>query len=313
MTFWTIYLRNPQSLRVRKKLFQIHMWVGIGIGLYLLMMSVSGSILVFRDELSRVFSRGPVIVASQGHRMTPAELKETAQRIYPQNKVIRVFEPRNPNQAVEITMDFEGKSTQELFDPYTGRDLGRQFSVAFRSLTWLVNLHDYLLLGRPNLWVNGIGALLFVLLPVTGLVIWWPGIRNWRRSLTIDPKASSKRLIWTLHSVVGFWLYLFILLWGISGTYLSFPNAFEAILNFVDPLGPSSTTFRTTVLFWLSRLHFGRFAGMYVKILWSVAGMAPATLFITGAVMWWNRVLRREIREWSSDALVSTDSPEVQK
>ena len=36
MTFWTIYLRNPQSLRVRKKLFQIHMWVGIGIGLYLL-------------------------------------------------------------------------------------------------------------------------------------------------------------------------------------------------------------------------------------------------------------------------------------
>ena len=317
MTFWETYLRNPQSLLVRKALFQVHMWVGIGIGLYLLMMSVSGSVIVYRDELSRAFTRHPVIVASNGRRMTAAEMKQAAQQIYPQYHITEVFERKNPAQAAEITMELGHKRVEELFDPYTGRDLGNRVTRGFRLVMWLVDLHDNLLLERSSRWVNGMGALLFIMLPLTGFVIWWPGVRNWRRSLTVDPKAGSKRLIWTLHSVVGFWLYLFILLWGVSGAYLSFQNVFAAILNFVDPLDPSSNKIRAgeQVLFWLSQLHFGRFGGPYVKALWSVAGLAPAILFVTGATMWWNRVLRKQVREWGQETgdTISVDPVGVRK
>jgi uncharacterized iron-regulated membrane protein len=39
-------------------------------------------------------------------------------------------------------------------------------------------------------------------------------------------------------------------------------------------------------------LHFGNFGGPFVKILWALLGLTPPLLFVTGALMWWNRVLR---------------------
>jgi uncharacterized iron-regulated membrane protein len=47
---------------------------------------------------------------------------------------------------------------------------------------------------------------------------------------------------------------------------------------------------------WFYYLHFGNFAGSWVKALWVVLGLAPPFLFATGALMWWNRVLSREAR-----------------
>jgi uncharacterized iron-regulated membrane protein len=48
------------------------------------------------------------------------------------------------------------------------------------------------------------------------------------------------------------------------------------------------------VMSWLGYLHVGSFGGMFVKVLWVIFGLAPPFLFITGAIMWWNRVLRKE-------------------
>jgi uncharacterized iron-regulated membrane protein len=50
------------------------------------------------------------------------------------------------------------------------------------------------------------------------------------------------------------------------------------------------------LLAWMGPLHFGNFGGVAVKVLWVVLGLTPALLFVTGSVMWWNRVLRRK---WS--------------
>ena len=50
------------------------------------------------------------------------------------------------------------------------------------------------------------------------------------------------------------------------------------------------------LLYWLAQLHFGRFGGRYVKAIWTILGLVPAVLFVTGALMWWNRVLRKSIR-----------------
>lgn len=36
-------------------------------------------------------------------------------------------------------------------------------------------------------------------------------------------------------------------------------------------------------------LHFGNFGGLPVKILWSIGGLTPAMLAISGSLMWWKR------------------------
>ena len=53
MTFRERALRQPQTLWIRRALFQIHLWTGIGVGLYIVVISLSGSAVVFRRELMR--------------------------------------------------------------------------------------------------------------------------------------------------------------------------------------------------------------------------------------------------------------------
>ena len=50
------WIRQPQSVWLRKALFQIHLWSGIGIGIYVVLISISGSVLVFRNELFNLFT-----------------------------------------------------------------------------------------------------------------------------------------------------------------------------------------------------------------------------------------------------------------
>ena len=209
LTAWQQWLQHPERFRVRQALFQIHLWVGAGVGLYVVLMSVTGSIIVFRDELSR-----------------------------------------------------------------------------WLSVEWLVKLHENLLLGEKGHFANGIGAIGVTTLCLTGAIIWWPGLKNWRRSLKVSWGSRFARFNWDTHSALGFWCFFFILMWGISGLYFSFPQAFYAPASLVDP----GDKYTDGILFVLSQLHFGRF-GWYTKALWAVLGLVPALLAFTGVFVCCHRMI----------------------
>ena len=294
MTAWERWKTRPQNIVLRKALFQVHLWSGIGLGLYIALMSVSGSALVFRREMARTLAREPCVSVGPGARMTEDELRQAAARAYPGYQVTRVSVRKNAGQAADITLARSGKTLQRLFNPYTGADLGDSISFGFRSLLWLADLHDTLLLAQTGRQVNAAGGILTLLLSLTGAVIWWPGIDSWRRSLNFRWRKNPKGFNWTLHSALGFWSFVFFFLWSFSGIYLSIPAAFNKVVDFVEPGDAPAKGPRLgdTVLYWLAQLHFGRFAGIPVKIIWTVIGLAPTVLFVTGAAMWWRRVLR---------------------
>ena len=52
---WRRWVQNPQSASWRKVLLQVHLWVGLAMGLYIVLISVSGSAVVFRREVLRWF------------------------------------------------------------------------------------------------------------------------------------------------------------------------------------------------------------------------------------------------------------------
>lgn len=212
MDVWQRWLQHPERLWLYRLFFQIHYAAGIGIGLYVLVLSLSGSIIVYRNEL-------------------PSTL------------------------AVE----------------------------------WLVRLHEDLLFGETGRKVNGIGALFLTLVCLTGAVIWWPGINSWRRSLTVKWKARFARFTWDLHSALGFWTFPFVLMWGVSGIYFSFPDFFNSVLAFFDP----NDRFYDQVLFWLSDAHFGRF-GWFTQAIWSLMGLVLALLSISGMFVCCHRLVYKK-------------------
>jgi uncharacterized iron-regulated membrane protein len=314
MTYWQRWIRQPQTLWLRKAAFQLHLWSGIGIGLYVLLISVTGSILVYRNELYRVATPDPVVVTASGPRLTDEQLGQAAIRWYPGYRVLNISQPPNPAEAVSISLKApKGGDGQKnrLFNPYTGADIGDAVPVGIWAVSKLLSLHDDLLGGPTGRKVNGVGAVLIVFLAFTGIVVWWPGIRRWRRSLVVQRNAGWQRVIWSLHSMIGFWSLGIILLFGLSGIYLGSPELIQSVADRIEPLTDANLRTRTVdqVIYWLAYLHFGRINGIGIpcrgpglcdaatKLTWAVAGLAPAAMFVTGAVMWWNRVRRRKLSQ----------------
>lgn len=306
------FVRRPQTVWTRRALFQIHLWTGIGVGLYVLMISVSGSAIVFRREITRLAWRPPAVTPT-GRLMTTEELSAAAKKAYPRMEKFRVTFSKDPARAAVVAMTRGQRGARErAFDPYTGKDLEDVGSDEPKLLNWLVKLHDDLLADQTGRLVNGAGALLFTLLCLTGAVIWWPGTTRWWRSLFVWRKVGWKRFNWDLHSAMGFWMFLFVLMWGISGIYLSYADPFVKLVDYLQPPDPNSTQPRSgdDFLAWLARIHFGRAYGTSVKWLYVVLGLVPAVLFVTGAIMWWNRVLRPALRKRAHPA-VEILEPEV--
>jgi uncharacterized iron-regulated membrane protein len=294
VSVWADWLRHPQNFWVRKALFQVHLWTGMTLGLYLLVMSLTGSILIYRRSLSTWTSSQAKFVTITGQRMTVDQLKQAAQRVYPGYTVTGVYQSRNLSRPVDIELSRGTKSVARIFNPYSGVDMGPTMGIGAKVLNWILDLHDNLLLshdaGRD---ANAAGGILLVLMTMTGIVIWWPGSGKWRSSLGIQVSAGLKKFNWSLHSFLGIWCIVFVFMWGLTGIYLSIPNVFDDVAEYLDPATPMSrkATFGDQFLYWLAQLHFGRFAGLSVEILWTVLGLVPLALFATGALMWWNRVL----------------------
>jgi uncharacterized iron-regulated membrane protein len=316
MSVLSRWLRQPQRVWLRRAMFQIHLWTGLALGLYVVVLSLTGSALVYRAEIERFLSTPRAALQEGATPMTADQIRAAALRTYPEWAVTAVYEGRYrgragarrpPDPTASVVLERGGETIERLFNPYTGADLGDGTTDGQFFLLWVVRLHDDLLMDRPDgPWWNGLLSLVFTLTVLTGGVVWWPGVSRWKRSLGIKVTAGWRRFNWDLHSALGLWLFVFMAMWGVSGWYLGMP---DPLTNLVDRISDPDQAFgeRTgdVVLEWLPRLHFGRWRdpvwGPWFKALWAVIGVVPAVMFITGLIMWWNRVVRRRR---SADAVV---------
>lgn len=305
------WLHQPQRLRFRKFLFQIHLWSGISLGLYIFFISITGSVLVYRNELYVMATPNPVISTSSEPILSEELLIDKVNLLYPGYELTRMNRFGSPDQAVEISLEMDNNTIKRFVDPYNGNDVGSAERTGQMLVVKLIELHESFLIGPMGRKINGGGAIAVLLIVFSGLVIWWPGVRRWRRSLTFQKGIGWRRQIWDIHSMVGIWSFLFILVFALSGAYLSFPDFFHDLGDKLQPMTTENagSRFVDKFLYWLAFLHFGRINGIglvcsgpglcdqSVKAIWALFGLAPAVMFVTGTCMWWNRVLRRWLRK----------------
>ena len=232
------FFHRPQSVFLRRAVFQIHLWVGVLVGAYVFVVCVTGAALVFRIDMQRAL-HPQLFTPSAGTVADAATMLESVRDTFPNHRVSGIDAPTTgrPTYLAYVTND-KGFLTL-LFDPVTARLLGE---LPDRSLVRTVqDLHFDLLAGRTGRIVNGGGGLLLLLLCMTGLVIWWPGVDRWRRGLTVDFTRNWKRVNWDLHTATGIWTGAVIALWAVTGVYFAFPSQFRATVNAVSPLTVART------------------------------------------------------------------------
>jgi len=256
----------------------------------MVIMSLTGSAVVFRGELGRLLTPVPRVVPS-GPRRTREQLTADAERALQKWTVTEIVIDPDPTSPVEIRMRRGQRRVDKIFNPYTGEMIGERVPREPRVIEQLADLHDNLLFGARGRFANGIGAIALTVLCITGAVVWWPRAGAWKRAVTISVRGSWRHTVWTSHSAVGFWLLSLLLIWALSGVYLAFPAAFDSIAGWMDAAVPSGrlSTPMFRMLAWISDVHFGRFSGTTVKALWVVLGLTPTFLLATGGFLWWTR------------------------
>ena len=229
------WVSSPQRVWLRRALFQVHLWVGVALFAYAIAIGLSGSALVFRDEMERAI--WPAV-----YRVAPVErsvtMQATVDRIQKDRPGWVVFALRDFNTRGQATTALmrpaAGKLTanyrQVYFNPYTGEVLLDRLRYG-GWLGWLANLHEYLLAGPAGLIVSGWMAVGLLVLCVTGILLWWPGVQRWMGALMVNPRARWKRLNWELHSVVGFWTCAALIVVTFTGLDFAFPDAIGSMVE----------------------------------------------------------------------------------
>lgn len=270
---------------------RIHLWLALGLGAYIVVLSVSGSAVVFRRELNQ-WLVPRTVPSTEGERLTGEPLRAAIGRAFPGAAILEVREPARAERPVGVTIEHGGERSDRLFDPFAARDLGESFPPTLRAVEWLVDLHDNLLAGRTGRLANGIGGAAFLVMIATGFWIWWPGIRHLRRGVTLGRPTATRRFLWQLHGVLGIWSLALLFVWAATAVYFAFPEPFEGAIDFFDDDLDDASRPGEGILLGMIQLHFGRFGGLPIRFLWVALGLLPTVLFATGFVLWWSRKRR---------------------
>lgn len=227
------HLRWRTSLP-RRALFQVHLWLGIALGLYICVISVTGATLLFRINLQKLEFPHLLLPSAPGVKADIATVAGNIAVDYPRGELVGVDAPTTARPVyLAYVSDHEGFHTV-LADPATGATLGE---LPDRSITaTLQNLHFNLLSGATGERVNGAGALCLVALAITGTIIWWPGRKRWRRGLTVRWQGNPERRLWELHGATGIWAVALILLWALTALSFTFPRQFRLAVEAMSPL-----------------------------------------------------------------------------
>lgn len=288
---WRRWVARPQALHWRRLVVKLHLWLGLGLGAYIVLMSVTGSAVVLRPQFHQWLI--PRSVPMVGERLEEEVLHAAVRGVYLEHDVVSVRVPRQREMPVFVTLHRDGVQSERLFDPYAAVDLGSAYPDVLHAVEWLVELHDDLLAGSDGRRINGIGGLLVIVLLLSGAVVWWPGRDRWRHALLPGRPARTRRFARRLHNALGFWSWWLLFVWALTAVYFAFPEVFERTIDYFDDDLTDAARPGQSVLDTFVRLHFGRFGGLTGRLTWVLLGLVPAALFVTGFATWWASAVQR--------------------
>ncbi|MEJ7768948.1 MAG: PepSY-associated TM helix domain-containing protein [Chitinophagaceae bacterium] len=258
-------MKNNYSFR--KFINDVHLWLGIGSGLILFIVCLSGTIYTFRPEIERATSSSKYYakIPAGSARLSPQQLVDRLENQF-RGKVTSILIPSDAALNYQVSIKpgggedaamvskktnilqkdpggkeqvigkpgvagvgenekkEEARPTTYFVNPYTAAVAGEQGGGSTRFFATVMQLHRWLLMDRSTgTVIVGIATIIFVLVILSGLVIWLPRrIRNLKQGLTIKFSSNWKRINHDLHNVLGFYTMPLLLIMALTGLCWSF-------------------------------------------------------------------------------------------
>ncbi|HEV7819936.1 MAG TPA: PepSY-associated TM helix domain-containing protein [Burkholderiales bacterium] len=217
---------------------QVHLWLGLTLGVLGMLIGISGSILVFDHDIDAVFN--PQRYAVSGPQVTlrySDYLTNAAQSLESKAKPTFLRMPEEPGMPVVVIARARGEgggNVRMYMDPPTGRVLDTVPGGGFFG--WLHSFHENLTLreyyGRETVGAVGIAMLLSSL---SGLYLWWPARGRWREALGFRRGLATTR---NLHYVGGFYGFIVLAMLSFTGIFIAYTDAGRAAVAAFTAISP---------------------------------------------------------------------------
>lgn len=220
----------------RRVLLFCHLWTALIASVFLLLLGVTGSFIVYEREIDGVVNRRLIAVQPNGAPLPLGELFHRLETAHPGFKVTEVAFSREPDQAYEMYLNpgNEKEGSVVTVDQYTGKELGDA-----RTASTFVNsvhqFHTHLLMDKHRdaaKWILGVASIFLLFLSCSGIILWWR-----RKLFSINWRGSGKRINFDSHNVFGVFSSIFLFCFALTGIALTWDSAVNNLINRFTPTG----------------------------------------------------------------------------
>ncbi|MBO9565459.1 MAG: PepSY domain-containing protein [Niastella sp.] len=215
----------------KKIIGKVHLWLGMVSGILVFIIAITGCLYAFQEEITDMMEPFRYVKAQDQPYLPPSQLKGIAEKQLPGKHIHSVGYGRKTDAA---RVSFYAYEPEEYYymvyiNPYTGEVLKtKDMEAGF--FHWVLDGHFYLWLpptiGQP---VVATATLVFVVMMISGLILWWPKNKAARKQrFSVKWNARWRRVNYDLHNVFGFymtWVVIFIALTGLVWGFQWFSKA----------------------------------------------------------------------------------------
>ena len=221
---------------MRKILFWLHLIAGISAGIVILIMCVTGVLLTYEKQIIAWADRDLTAVPAPGTQRVSAQALLGAISAAGGGATPTTLTYYSGSAAASAAAG----GTTYYVNAYTGELIGTsstRIRSFFRSVT---DWHRYVALSGENRpvgkAVTGASNLIFLLIVITGPLIWWRSAVLWFRK-----GLKGKALFFNWHNVFGLWAAVPLFLVVLSATVISYPWASNLVYTLTGTEPPAQT------------------------------------------------------------------------
>ena len=229
----------------RRWWLNLHLCIGLTLGVVFALLGVTGSVLVFYPEIDRAINPELRPSAHTTRTVSVQAVADQLRLLYPEREGgWRIELPLNGSTPIIAryahASERESRSFSPLMltlDPVTLERTSHRIWGDY-LVTWIYDLHYTLLFDTPGKVVVGTVGLVMLLSLLTGVWLWWPSRSRWRMALRPVLREGAVRRTYDLHALAGAYGAALLILLALTGAGLALPDQTRSLLDSMLGLKP---------------------------------------------------------------------------
>lgn len=233
----------PSQFKLRKFWLNLHLYLGLFGGALFVLMSLTGSFLVFYKTIDEWLNPALVTTSGEGRYRPLDEIVTAAKGVGPVGGVLDSIEWPSHNHSsfiawhnVQIGSTDEIRWMQVTIDPYTGTVLTKDREWGGYAVSFIYELHQSLLITTVGETILGFAAIFMLVSIGTGLYLWWPRPGRLPQAFTFASGGSPIRRQYEWHRLIGFYGAIILGMLALTGIYLEFGEYVVSVVRFFSPV-----------------------------------------------------------------------------